>query len=235
MNSRSVAIFAVVVAVVVGVSLYFLGGENGPHYTPPTPVPVKIAANEREVSQSPEIPPSRTVVASETQPVVTAPPAPEAIVMTEDDRKIDDALKLYPGNTDQDHANTTQALINLLPSLTKDGQVEASQHISNLLSDENWGKINHIWRNPAFNPDVIEVFANDLMNREDKVKLPALLEAIRIPNHHAREDALSTMQVFLDEDYGDDVAKWEAAMKAYLKKAEDEEKEANAVTPGAPR
>ena len=170
--------------------------------------------------------------AVEPQPAI-APPQP--VVMTEDDRKIDEALQLYQGNSDQDHANTAQALINLLPSLTKDGQVEASQHIANLLADENWGKINHIWRNPAFNPDVIEVFANDLMNREDKIKLPALLEAIRIPNHHAREDALSTMQVFLDEDFGDDVGKWEKAMKAYLKKIDDEEKEANAPTPGAPR
>ncbi len=234
MNSRSVAIFAIVVAVVVGVSLYFLGGENAAHYTPPTPPPVKVVANEPESIDSTKRVTSPPVFSGDTRPVLTTPPEP-AVAMTEDDRKIDDVLKLYPGNSDQDHANTTQALINLLPSLTKDGQVEASQHISNLLTDENWGKINHIWRNPAFNPDVIEVFSNDLLNREDKVKLPALLEAIRIPNHHAREDALSTMQVFLDEDYGDDVGKWETAMKAYLKKADDEEKEANAVTPGAPR
>ena len=119
----------------------------------------------------------------------------------------------------------------MLPSLTKDGQVEASQHIVNLLPDEQWSKVNHIWRNPAFNEDVIEVLTTDLFNRDDKVKLPALLEAIRIPNHHAREEAKTTLQVFLDEDYGDDVGKWDSAMKAYLKKIDDEEKEANAVAP----
>jgi hypothetical protein len=155
-------------------------------------------------------------------------------LLTEDDRKIDDALRLYPGNTDQDHLNTAQTLINLLPSLSAEGQVEASQHIANLLPDEHWGKLNHIWRNPAFNADVIDVLSTDLFNRDDKVKLPALLDAIRIPNHHAREDAKSTLQVFLDDDFGDDVAKWESAMKAYLKKLDDEEKEANAGQPGAP-
>ena len=91
--------------------------------------------------------------------------------------------------------------------------------------------MNHIWRNPAFNEDVIEVLTTDLFNRDDKVKLPALLDAIRIPNHHAREEAKTTLQVFLDEDYGDDVGKWDAAMKAYLKKIDDEEKEANAAAP----
>ena len=75
------------------------------------------------------------------------------------------------------------------------------------------------------------MLTTDLFNRDDKVKLPALLEAIRIPNHHAREEAKTTLQVFLDEDYGDDVGKWDSAMKAYLKKIDDEEKEANAVAP----
>lgn len=234
MNSRSVAIFAVVVAIIVGSAMWFLGGENSAHYTPPPPDLAKVekSASNDPVAVSPEGP----AIAKQPTPEPKVEPQPATpVVMTEDDRKIDDALKLYPGNSDQDHINTAQALISLLPGLTKDGQVEASQHIVNLLPDEQWGKINHIWRNPAFDADVIDVFATDLMNRDDKIKLPAMLEAIRIPNHHFNEEAKTTMQVFLDEDYGDDVAKWEKAMKAYLKKAEDEEKEANAATPGVPR
>ena len=233
MNSRSVAIFAVVVAVVVGVAMWFLGGETAPHYTPPTPEPVKVAKAPDDSASSTAKPEAPTKFTPE--PVITTPPPAAPVVMTEDDRKIDEALRLYPGNSEQDHLNTAQTLINLLPSLTKDGQVEASQHISNLLPDEQWSKLNHIWRNPAFNPDVIDVFATDLMNRDDKVKLPAMLEAIRIPNHHFNEEAKTTMQVFLDEDFGDDVGKWEAAMKGYLKKIEQEEKEANAPAPGAPQ
>lgn len=232
MNSRSVAIFAVVVAAVVGITMSFLGSDNAAHYTPPqdAPKPAKVAGNEpvNVDSAKPVVPEKAAVV----EPKPEDPkPAPPPIVLTEDDRKIDEALRLYPGNSEQDHLNTAQALINLLPSLTKDGQVEASQHIVNLLPDEQWSKVNHIWRNPAFNEDVIEVLTTDLFNRDDKVKLPALLEAIRIPNHHAREEAKTTLQVFLDEDYGDDVGKWDSAMKAYLKKIDDEEKEANAVAP----
>ena len=143
--------------------------------------------------------------------------------MTEDDRKIDEILRLYPGNTDADHTNTAQSLINLLPALTKDGQVECAQHISNLLSDEEFKRVMPIWRNPSFNPDVIEVFATDLMNREHKIMLPAMLDAVRMPNHPYNEEAKTTLQVFLDEDYGNDVGKWEKAMKDFLKKEAEEE------------
>ena len=66
--------------------------------------------------------------------------------------------------------------------------------------------------------------------------LPAMLDAIKMPNHPYHEEAKSTMQVFLDEDYGDNIPKWESAMKTFLKKEADEEKEANAPDPvGVPK
>jgi hypothetical protein len=82
----------------------------------------------------------------------------------------------------------------------------------------------HIWRNPSFNSEVIEVFATDLMNREHKVMLPAMLDAVKMPNHPFHDEAKTTLEVFLDEDYGTDVAKWEKAMKDFLKKEAAEEK-----------
>jgi hypothetical protein len=92
-----------------------------------------------------------------------------------------------------------------------------------LLSDDEFKRVMPIWRNPSFNPDVIEVFATDLMNREHKVMLPAMLDAVRMPNHPYNEEAKTTLQVFLDEDYGNDVGKWEKAMKDFLKKEAEEE------------
>lgn len=154
---------------------------------------------------------------------MTAPPPPAPPQMTEDDRKIDEALRMFPGNTEQDQTNTAQALINLLPTLSADGQVEAAQHVSNLLSDQEYGRVMHIWRNPGFNSEVIDVFATDLMNREHKVMLPAMLDAVKMPNHPFHEEAKTTMEVFLDEDYGTDMAKWEKAMKDFLKKEEQEQ------------
>ena len=221
MNTRSVAIFAVVVAILVGAAIWFLNSDVAPHATPvvaavtPTPKPLAPARNPTTTTKTNQSP--------LTAPVVETAPVPQPAAMTEDDRKIDEVLRLYPGNTDADHTNTAQSLINLLPTLTKDGQVECAQHVSNLLSDDEFKRVMPIWRNPSFNPDVIEVFATDLMNREHKVMLPAMLDAVRMPNHPYNEEAKTTLQVFLDEDYGNDVGKWEKAMKDFLKKEAEEE------------
>lgn len=225
MNTRSVAIFAVVVAILVGAAIWFLNSDVAPHATPvvaavtPTPKPLAPTSNPTTTTKPNQSPQT----ALQTAPVVETVPVPQPAAMTEDDRKIDEVLRLYPGNTDADHTNTAQSLINLLPTLTKDGQVECAQHVSNLLSDDEFKRVMPIWRNPSFNPDVIEVFATDLMNREHKVMLPAMLDAVRMPNHPYNEEAKTTLQVFLDEDYGNDVGKWEKAMKDFLKKEAEEE------------
>lgn len=239
MNSRSVAIFAAVVAILVGVAIWFLNSDVAPHALPPVEEPIVVAktapptttkSQPTVASTRPKAEPAKPVEAAPAEAATPPPP------ITEDDRKIDEVLRLFNGNTDQDNTNTAQSLINLLPSLTKDGQSECAQHISNLLSDEEYKRIMPIWRNPSFNPDVIEVFATDLMNRPSKIMLPAMLDAIKMPTHPYHEEAKSTMQVFLDEDYGDNIPKWESAMKAFLKKEADEEKEANAPDPvGVPK
>jgi hypothetical protein len=225
MNSRSVGIFAVVVAILVGAAIWFLYSDYAPH-TPPAPEPTPAPTVARTPSAPPPISPGTAEPTPAPMPksAVTPSPVPPvpATALTEDDRKIDEALRMFPGNDEKDHVNTAQALLNLLPSLSADGQVEAAQHVSNLLSDEEYGRVMHIWRNPSFNPDVIEVFATDLMNREHKVMLPAMLDAIRMPNHPHHEEAKTTMQIFLDEDYGNDFTKWEKAMKDYLKKEAEE-------------
>jgi hypothetical protein len=238
MNSRSVAIFATVVAILVGTAIWFLNSDIAPHASPKVEPEVAIAKpTQPPVKSRPEV--AGTKPKAEPMPTTQAPvvaaetPAPP---ITEDDRKIDEVLRLFNGNTDQDNTNTAQSLINLLPALTKDGQTECAQHISNLLSDEEYKRIMPIWRNPSYNPDVIEVFATDLMNRPSKIMLPAMLDAIKMPNHPYHEEAKSTMQVFLDEDYGDNIPKWESAMKTFLKKEADEEKEANTPDPvGVPK
>ena len=220
MNTRPVAIFAVVVAILVGVALWFLNSDLAPHAAPIAALP-KLQPVASNPATPPKSAPSQQF-APQTAPEVETAPVPQPAAMTEDDRQIDEVLRLYPGNTNADHTNTAQSLINLLPALSKDGQVECAQHISNLLSNEEFKRVMPIWRNPSFNPDVIEVFATDLLNREHQVMLPAMLDAVRMPNHPYYEEAKTTLQVFLDEDYGNDVGKWEIAMKDFLKKEADE-------------
>lgn len=221
MNARSLAIFSVVVAAIVGIAIWFLNSSDAPH-VPPEVAKVKAP----EVLQKPEPPkppetkpPAPTVVSKEDPKPVAPTPAP---MLSEDDRKIDEVLKAG-GDDDAGHTTTAQNLINLLPTLSTDGQVECAQHVMNLLSDEEFQRIMPFWKNSATNPDVIEVLATDLMNREDKVKLPAMLDAAKLPNHPYHEEALSNLEIFLDADHGTDWVKWDASLKDYLKKQAEEE------------
>jgi len=91
-------------------------------------------------------------------------------------------------------------------------------------------------KNPNLPEEVLDVFVTDLMNRDDSTKLPALLEIAKIPNHPHHEEALTDLQIFLDEDYGNDWNRWNTATKAYLKKQAEEEAAADSTTdtPAAP-
>ena len=127
--------------------------------------------------------------------------------------KIDQVLR-----ANADESQTAQMLIGMLPTLPADGQAEAAQHISNLILDPEYARIAPMVKNPNLSEDVLDVFVTDLMNREDAVKLPILLDIAKIPNHPHHEEAVSDLEIFLDEDYGQDWTKWETAMKAYLQK-----------------
>jgi hypothetical protein len=229
MNQRSVAIFAIVVAVLVGVAIWFLNSDNAFHTVSedaaPAP-PAKTATPPPSSTTPPRVtpgtpnPPNNT--AALPRPQIT-PPNPTSFQLSEDEKKIENILTTFDKNTDADNTNAAQALINLLPTLGADGQSECISHVNNLLSDEEYKRILPIWKNPSMNAEVLDAIATDLMNRDDKIKLPALLEAVKIPNHPQREEAKTSLEVFLDADYENDTAKWEKAVKEYLKKQADEE------------
>lgn len=231
MNNRLLSILAVIALVICVGAIWFL--QTGPKQAPVS----STATPAAKATPAPVIPPpfrttnapprsSNTAAAPAPKPK-SEPPKPPA----EWEKRIDQILR-----ADVDETATAQLLINVLPTLPPEGQAEAAQHISNLLLDKDYGRVAPIVKNPNMPEEVLDVFVTDLMNRDDAVKLPVLLEIAKIPNHPHREESLSDLQIFLDEDYGTDWAKWEAAMKTYLaKQAAEEAADAAAAAPAAPR
>jgi hypothetical protein len=110
--------------------------------------------------------------------------------------------------------------------LPAEGQSDAAQHISNLIEDTQYARVLPLVKNPNLPEEVLDVFVTDLMNREDKVKLPTLLEIARIPNHPHHEEALSDLEILLDEDFDSlnrDFNKLQIGVNNYLKKQAEEE------------
>ena len=216
MNSRALTALALIIAAIVGAALWFLNSGTAPQVpaialaTPGPVVPNTVPGVQPVIVT----PPKQKSTAATSKPTATPKPAEIA----EWDNKIDEILRANPDNSDAANSATAQMLINLLPTLPAEGQGEAAQHISNLLADKDYSKVMPFLKNPATAEEVLDVLVTDLMNRPDSVKLPALLEIAKVPNHPTREEALTDLQIFLDEDYGNDFGKWETAMKAYLAK-----------------
>jgi hypothetical protein len=112
-----------------------------------------------------------------------------------------------------------QMLINILPTLPEDGQIEAANHIANLLPDSDYDSVRPLLLNSNLPESVLSVFFTDLMNRNDPTKLNAFLDIAQISNHPFQAEALSDLQIYVGQDYGTDWAQWRTAVAQYLKTA----------------
>ena len=210
-NLMLATIAAIVIALCVGVGLFL---QSGP---PPAELPVVM---KTDVAPPAPLPPSpEPEVATKplpVKPVATggnskpkAAPAPLAPW----EMKIDQLLTSNLGETE-----TAQNIINLLPTLPPEGQAEAIQHVTNLLVDKEYQRLMPMVRNLRLPQEVHDILMTDLMNRENKVKLPVLLEIARMVGHPHQEEAKTDLQIFLDADHGTDWNKWGSAVADYVKK-----------------
>jgi len=166
---------------------------------PPRPVPAQPAA--KPVAQ-PVVPPA----------VVAAVPVP-AGGPTNWEQRVDGIL----GSDQIDETKKAEELLALYPTLPEDGQLEAIQHISNLLPDDRYAAIAPLLTSAQTSEAVLEVLLTDLLNRPNELKLPTLLQIARTPDHPKAEDARDILEVFVDANHGNDWAQWETAVQKYLK------------------
>lgn len=113
-------------------------------------------------------------------------------------------------------------LIVLFPSLPATGKEEAAHHICDNVSDETYAKMRALTVNAGLGEEVLDVFYTDLGNRDEKIRLPMLLEIARNTRHPFRTEAAEELALILDTEPGKDFARMEAALNAYLKELEDE-------------
>jgi hypothetical protein len=131
--------------------------------------------------------------------------------------KLDDIL----GSND-DESKKADLLLAMWKTLPEDGQVEIMQHISNLLPDEKFSALAQTFTNASTPEAVLDIIMTDTLNRPNGIKLPVLLDVARTPGHPKAEEARDILEVFVDADHGTDWAKWEKAVKDWLKENPDE-------------
>jgi len=135
--------------------------------------------------------------------------------------------------SDEENQQVAAQLMALLPTLPPEGQVEAAQHMVNLTDDESYQNAAAMLLNPATTGDVAEVIYSDVLNRPNTVKLPVMVSILRTPGHRLRDETLSTLQIFLGEDLGDNPEAWNAAVQNYLMREAQEAAAAELEADGA--
>ena len=128
------------------------------------------------------------------------------------EKAVDDILL-----SEGDETQKSQQLLALLPGLEEDAQVEVAQHAANLLSDESYGHASQILTNASMPEAVLSVLMTDLLNRSDELKLPIMLTLARTEMHPMQAEAKDLLEIYLQEDFGDDWKAWETALQVWLK------------------
>ena len=217
-----IAIVAVFGVLVGGRFLGWYGGKPA-EVTGTGEPPADAAPSTSEtppLGTTPVKPNPTRLVLSATKPTQTAaiPQPPTAAAPIADwEEKIDGVL-----TAQEEDGQKAKRLLAMFPNLPEDGQVEAAQHISNLLPDEQYSSLAQALTNAAMPEAVLDVLMTDVLNRPNQLKLETLLDVARTPNHPKAEEARDVLEVFVDENYGEDWAAWKNAVEKWLKENPDE-------------
>ena len=178
---------------------------KGIAFTPPPPV------HHARPTQVPTVVPHNVTPAPAPVPETTAF-IPTNTVITNWEDRVDDILA-----ADSEDTNKVQQLFAMFPQLPPEGKEEVAEHLSNLVEDQDYAPLRNLLTDASQPEEVLDVLLSDLLNRPDSAKLPLFLELAKNPNHPKAEEAKEMLELYIDEDYGNDWSKWQAAIQEYLK------------------
>lgn len=119
---------------------------------------------------------------------------------------------------DAEPVELSRRLAAALPGMPLEGQLEAAQHMVNLLGDEEYSTAGSVYFNHAMPEAVRRLVFEDFMNRTNTVKLPLLVRTLKEHGHPLRGQALENLQIYLGRDEGSDWMRWDTAVRESLEK-----------------
>ena len=222
-TSKVLAVVAVVAAIAIVASVMKLSKGGNPIVVAPTndertvqaPQVVEEGSNSaiRHIVRTTSVPSMSTQSSRIARTNENAiPPKVMPGVIADWDDKINDIL-----GPEDDEKDKAKKLIDLFPHLPPEGQEEVAHHLSNLVADEDYAPLSSFVTNSALPEAVLDVFVEDVFNRPNAVKLPLLLDIAQDPQHPRASEAKDVLELFLEEDFGNDWTKWHAKMDQWLK------------------
>lgn len=202
-------------AILVGGFIGWWASRNSAR--PGTPVPEMVSHQTASPERTP-VPLTKDITTEIPVPIPVAASTNSTDEAETWEDKLDEIL-----TSELDTTQMGESLLDLMPTVNEEAQMELAGHIVNLVDDEHYARVAPYLTNAAVPEAVSSVFMNDLYNRANSLKLPLVLAVARTENHPLREEAKDLLELYIEEDYGTDWKKWESAMNTWLKENPDEE------------
>jgi hypothetical protein len=127
------------------------------------------------------------------------------------EHKLDDILL-----GDDDENGKADKILALIPTAPPEAQQELAQHLVNMVQDDHYDGTAELLTNANTPADVSGVLMNDLLNRNNSLKLPMLLAIARTDNHPLKDQALDLLGLLTQEDDGTNWDQWSATIDTWL-------------------
>ncbi len=127
------------------------------------------------------------------------------------EQKLDDILL-----GDDDENGKADKILALIPRAPAENQQELAQHLVNMVQDDHYDGTAEMLTNAATSADVSSVLMNDLLNRNNGLKLPMLLAIARNDNHPLKDQALDLLGLLTQEDNGTNWDQWSSTIDTWL-------------------
>jgi hypothetical protein len=142
---------------------------------------------------------------------VNAPASPPDEVATDWEQKLDDILL-----GDDDENGKADKILALIPIAPADAKQELAQHLVNMVQDDHYDGTAQMLTNSGTPVEVSDVLMNDLLNRNNNLKLPMLLAIARNDSHPLKDQALDLLGLLTQEDNGTNWDQWSTTIDTWL-------------------
>jgi hypothetical protein len=117
---------------------------------------------------------------------------------------------------EDDENGKADKILALIPLAPAEHQPELAQHLANMTRDDHYDGVAGMLTNAATSPDVANVLLNDLLNRNNTLKLPILLAIARNGDHPLKDQALDLLGLLTQQDNGTDWDQWSTSIDTWL-------------------
>jgi hypothetical protein len=139
-----------------------------------------------------------------------------------EDNQWHNAIQIILSDSGSSTFSSAQSLAASLASMPLAGQIEATQHIVNLLADSEYSLAEKIYFSESTPRAVQQVIFEDILNRPNALKLPLLVRSVKECGHPLRKQAIENLRVQFGVDTGDDWLRWDSLVRETLSRAQAE-------------